>query len=59
MTTFPPNTVIVEVDLLRDVDDVEQHGPTFYWGRGFIVGALLTAATIADKLGYGWNALPV
>jgi hypothetical protein len=59
MTTFPPNTVIVEVDPLRDVDDVEPHGPTFYRGRGFIVGAMLTAATVADMLGHGWNAFPV
>jgi hypothetical protein len=56
MRTFPPNIVIVEVDPLQNVDDREQHGPTFYWGRGFIVGALLSAATVADMLGYGWIA---
>jgi hypothetical protein len=56
MKTFPPNTVIVDVNPLRDVDDVEQHGPPFYWGRGFIVGFVLFAATVADVLGFGWNA---
>jgi hypothetical protein len=56
MRTYPPYTVIVEVDPLQNVDDQEQHGPTFYWGRGFIVGALLSAATLADILGSGWTA---
>jgi hypothetical protein len=41
---------------LQDADDVEQHGPSFYWGRGFIVGALLSAATLVDMLGFGWTA---
>jgi hypothetical protein len=50
MRTFPPNTVIVEVDPLQNADDVEQHGPTFYWGRGFILGALHSAATVASSL---------
>jgi hypothetical protein len=57
MTTVPPNTIIVEVNPLRDPDDLEQHGPTFYWARGFLVGAILSAATAADMLGSGWNAL--
>jgi hypothetical protein len=48
-----------EVDPLQNADDQEQHVPTFYWGRGFIVGALLSAATVADMLGSGWNAFPV
>jgi hypothetical protein len=59
MTTFPPNTIIVEVDPLQDTDELEQQGPTFYWARSFLVGALLTAATVADMLGHGWNAFPV
>jgi hypothetical protein len=59
MKTFPPNTVIVEVDPLWDLDDVEPHGPIFYRGRGFIVGGMLTAATVADMLGLGWNAFPL
>ena len=56
MTTFPPNTVIVEVDPLQDPNEPEQHGPTFYWARGFLVGALLSADTVADMLGSGLNA---
>ena len=56
MTTFPPNTIIVEIDPLQDADELEQHGPTFYWARGFLVGALLSAATVADMLGSGLNA---
>jgi hypothetical protein len=55
MRTFPPNTVIVEVDPSRDVE-LEQQGPGFYWARGFIVGALLSAATVTDMLGFGWYA---
>jgi hypothetical protein len=56
MTTFPPNTIIVEVNPLQDLDELEQHGPTFYWARGFLVGSLLSAATVADMLGSGLNA---
>jgi hypothetical protein len=55
MITFPP-TVIVEVGSLQDSDDPEQHGPTFYWARGFLIGVLLSAATVADLLGSGLNA---
>jgi hypothetical protein len=53
--TFPPNTVIVEVDPLQDPDEPEQHGPKLYWARGPI-GALLSAATVADMLASGLNA---
>jgi hypothetical protein len=31
-------------------------GPIFSWARGFLVGSLLSAAIVADILGYGWNA---
>jgi hypothetical protein len=31
-------------------------GPLFSWARGFLVGSLLSAAVVADMLGYGWNA---
>jgi hypothetical protein len=31
-------------------------GPLFSWARGFLVGFLLSAAIVADMLGYGWNA---
>ena len=55
MRTFP-NTVIVEVDPLQDADELEQQGPAFYWARGFLLGALLSTATIAHMLGLGWNA---
>jgi hypothetical protein len=53
MRTFPRNSIIVEVD---PPDELEQYGPTFYRARGFLVGALLSAATVADMLGSGLNA---
>jgi hypothetical protein len=59
MRTFPPNTVIVEVDPLPGEDGYDWAGPILSWSRGFIVGALLSAGTVADLLGYDWNAIPV
>jgi hypothetical protein len=59
MKTFPPNTVIVEVDPLAGEDGYDWAGPILSWARGFLLGAMLTAATMADVLGYGWNAFPV
>jgi hypothetical protein len=59
MTIFVPNTVIVEVDPLPDEDGYDGAGPILSWARGLLLGAMLTAATAADMLGYGWNAFPL
>jgi hypothetical protein len=59
MRTFPPNTVIIEVDPLPGEDGYDEAGPVLSWTRGFLLGGILTSATIADMLGYGWNAFPV
>jgi hypothetical protein len=59
MTTFPPNAVIVEVDPLPGEDGYDSAGPVLAWARGLLLGAMLTAATVADMLGHGWNAFPV
>jgi len=59
MRTFPTNTVVVEVDPLPGEDGFDWAGPILAWARGFLLGALLTAATLADTLGHGWNAFPV
>jgi hypothetical protein len=59
MRTFPPNTVIVEVDPLPGEDGYDGASPILSWARGFLLGAILAAATTADMLGYGWNAFPV
>jgi hypothetical protein len=56
--TFPPNTV-VEVDLLPGEDGYDSACPLLSWTRGFVFGAMLTGATVADMLGHGWNAFPV
>jgi hypothetical protein len=37
MTTFPPNTVIVEVDPLPGEDGYDWAGPILSWVRGFLL----------------------
>jgi hypothetical protein len=59
MRTFLPNTVVVEVDPAPGEDGYDAAGPIVAWARGFLLGALLTAATLADALGHGWNAFPI
>jgi hypothetical protein len=59
MKTFPPNTVIVEVDPLPGEDGYDSARPILSWARGLLLGAMLSGATMADMLGSRWNAFPV
>jgi hypothetical protein len=59
MTAFAPNTVIVEVDPLPGEDGYDWARPILSWGRGFLVGALLSVAYVLDMLGPSSHAIPL